>query len=211
MIDIQTLDVLRDNSQELRHHAVKFHYLHRWPVATSLPFGYALMINSERYAPDGRLWGFVVMKKPQHLRQKDLFGVPGQPTAWQVLDLARVWIHPSLQGESATEFFTNRAGQRAPRNLNVFSQMVSKVIKRVQWDWLEVHPPRFPELPYHILVIISYCQLDHHDGIGYRASGFQSIGLSADKAKEVYVRRLKMPQKSWKPTGRQLDLFSEVK
>lgn len=211
MLDIQSLDVLRDDSQELRHHVIKFHYLHRWPVPVSLPFGYVLMINSTRYAPDGRLWGLVVTKKPQHIRQQDLFGFPGLPTAWQILDLARVWVNPCLQGVSQSEVFINRQGQQQSRNLNVFSRMVSRVIKRVQWDWLAVHPPRFPDLPYHITLIISYCQLDHHDGVGYRASGFQSIGFTSDRTKEIYLRRLKMPQKSWKPTSHQLNLFNEVK
>src|SRR5687767_9987427 len=85
------------------------HYLHRWPDARSLPFAYALYVPDRfaisgagdlepgYYAPDGRLWGLVVMKKPQHHKQRGLFGHAGLPTSWQVLDLARVWIHPRLQ------------------------------------------------------------------------------------------------------------------
>ena len=195
-----TLQVVRDTSPELVRHVEEFHYLHRWPVPQSLPFGYCLLVDGQRTAWDGRLFGFVVMKKLQHLKQKGLFGYPGLPTAWQVLDLSRVWIHPNLQGKSMDENIINRFGHVVSKNPNVFSQMVSKVIKRVQWDWLEFHPPVYPGLPYHIEVIVSYCQLDHHDGTGYRASGFHSIGLSSDKTKEVYIRRLHAPRKSWKPT-----------
>ena len=209
MIDIQSLDVTRNDSDELRYHVTHYHYLKRWPHPTSYPFGYSLMINGTRYAPDGSLWGLIVMKKPQHLRQRGLFGYPGLITAWQVLDLARVWINPCLQGEDRDKLFHNRAGELVPQNLNVFSRMVSKVIHRIQWDWLKVHPPVYPDLPYHIRLVISYCQLEHHDGTGYRASGFVSNGLSMDGEKELYLRPLRQPQKAWHPTNQQLRLFED--
>ena len=68
------LNVLRDNSQELKYNVEQYHYLHRWPTGLSLPFGYILTVDGTRHAPDGRLWGFVVMKKLQHLKQQGLFG-----------------------------------------------------------------------------------------------------------------------------------------
>lgn len=166
------------------------HYLHRWPDPRSLPFAYVLWIDNGRWqtcrADDGRPYGVVVMKKPQHHQHKGLFGYEGLPTSWQVLDLARVWVHPDLQhpldnGHAAC----------------VFSQMVSLVLRRVQSDWLTIHPPRFPNQPYHIETIISYCELTHHDGTAYRASGFTRHGFSNDRTKEVYVRRLRRPRRSW--------------
>lgn len=168
---------------EVRAHCEDFHYLHRWPDPRSLPFGYALQVDGQLRAPDGRLLGLLVMKKPQHHHQRGLFGWPGLPTAWQVLDLTRVWIHPDLQQPGA----------------NVFSQMVGRMFRCVQADWLEHHPPRYPDLPYHITLIISYCELEHHDGTAYRASGFTSAGKTVDGSKEVYVHRLKPPLKSWQP------------
>lgn len=173
------------------------HYLHRYPDPRSLPFGYMLHYGDSLHAPDGRLWGFVVMKKPQHHQQRGLFGYAGLPTAWQVLDLARVWVHPSLQRKENGH------------SLCIFSQMVSRVLKRVQADWLDHHPPRYPEQPYHIEVIISYCDLRHHDGKAYRASGFTWNGYGGkDRTKEVYFRKLRPPLKSWQPTRpAQLPLF----
>lgn len=172
----------------VKEHCELYHYLHRYPDPRSLPFGYVLHVDGAERAEDGRLHGLIVMKKPQHLKQRKLFGYKGLPTAWQVLDLARVWIHPALQGHVDGHARC------------VFSQFVSRVIRRVQWDWLDHHPPRYPSEPYHIEVIISYCDLNHHDGTAYRASGFKWNGYSEKKTKEVYYRLLHKPFKSWQPT-----------
>lgn len=194
-MDVQ---LIRNDSHMLRHHIEKYHYLHEWPHPRSLPFGYCVQINGRRYASDGRLFGVLVMKKPQHHRQKNLFGYEGLPTAWQVLDLARVWLHPELQkaqpnGHAACLF--SRAVSRLWQPVGRPDQR----LRRVQADWLSHHPPRFPDLPYHILVLLSYCQLSHHDGVGYRAAGFQSIGKTSDGEKEIYVRRLPAPKYVWRP------------
>jgi hypothetical protein len=182
----------------VRDHCLRYHYLNQWPDPRSLPFAYALEMDGALLAPDGRLNGLIVMKKPQHHQHWNLFGWPGLPTAWQVLDLARVWINPWLQR------------REAGHSLCIFSQMVSRVLRRVQWDWLEHHPPRYPEQPYHIELIISYCERNHHTGLAYRASGFRQHGYSRDGTKEVYIRRLKKPLKRWTPAVHstiQLPLF----
>lgn len=188
--------VERDDSGFVQQRVVQDHYLHRWPSPLSLPFGYRLLNQGRSTAPDGRAWGVAVMKKPQQLRHSGLFGYEGLPTHWQALDLARVWIHPDLQGE------------RSGHSLCVFSQMVSLVFRRVQADWLEHHPPVFPELPYQIRVVISYCDLAHHDGTAYRASGFRRWGISSDGDKEVYARWLKKPLKAWRPIQESMEVFA---
>lgn len=157
------------------------HYLHRYPDPRSLPFAYALVVDGKTHSSDGNLHGIIVFKKPQHHAQRGLFGYEGLPTAWQVLDMGRVWINPSLQQPG----------------LNVFSRMVSLVMHRVQWDWLEHHPPRFPDKPYHIELVISYCELAHHDGAAYKACSFTSAGPTTDKSKELYIKKLRPPLKSW--------------
>lgn len=194
-MDIQ---IIRDDSKTLIDHVEQYHYLHKYPDPRSLPFGYRIEINGSRYASsDGRLYGFLVIKKLQHHKQAGLFGYDDLPTAWQVLDLARVWVHPELQ----RKIFNGHA-------LGVFSQAVSKLwqpvgkpdqrMSRLQADWLEHHPPVYPKLPYHIRVLISYCQLDHHDGTGYKASGFKSIGRTNDGEKEIYVRHFRQPKYVWR-------------
>lgn len=179
--------VMRDDSEGIRQTIETHHYLRRWPDPRSLPFGYRLIIDGSSAAGDGRPHGIVVFKKPQHHKQKGLFGYDGLPTAWQVLDLARVWVHPDWQ--------RHENGHA----LSMFSRMVSKALKVVQRDWLEHHPPRYPELPYHIELVISYCELLHHEGIGYRASNFKSIGKTSDSTKELYAYWLKSPRWKWMP------------
>lgn len=196
--------LIRDDSNFLVHHVETFHYLHRWPDGRSLPFGYRIEVDGEDKADDGRLLGLLVMKKPQHHKQRDLFGYGDSPTSWQVLDLARVWIHPQLQRK-----------QDNGHALAVFSRAVSRLwqpvgkadqrMTRLQADWLAHHPPRFPELPYHIRIIMSYCQLEHHDGASYKASGFKNIGITNDGAKEIYVRHLHQPKMVWRDP--QMSLF----
>lgn len=184
------------------------HYLHRWPDPRSLPFAYALAVDGQVYAVDGRLNGMAVFKKPQHHQQRKLFGYKGLPTAWQVLDLARVWIHPDLQHKQTN----GHAG-------NIFSQMVGLLLRQrgherlcaVQRDWIDHHPPRFPDQPYHIEVVISYCDLEHHDGRAYRASGFTWCGYTSDRSKEVYYRLLTPPRADWRDLTQQpaqLPLFA---
>jgi hypothetical protein len=191
--------VVRDDSVIVRSVIETHHYLHRYPDPRSLPFAYRLIREHQTIAPDGRPWGVVIFKKPQHHKQVGLFGYPGLITSWQVLDLARVWVHPDLQIRHEIHAAC------------VFSQMVGLALRRVQWDWLKHHPPVFPNLPYHIRLIISYCDLNHHEGTAYRASSFTRIATTSDGTKEVYTRWLKQPKKSWKPTApMQPPLFQEV-
>lgn len=201
------IQIERDSSARLKEHVERYHYLHRWPDARSLPFAYRIEVDGKAEAPDGRLFGLLVLKKPQHHKQHGLFGYAGEPTAWQVLDLARVWIHPSLQR------------REHGHSLCVFSRAVSELwrpvdrphlrLRRLQADWLQHHPPVFPELPYHVEILLSYCQLAHHDGVGYRAAGFRSIGRSRDQEKEVYVIRLPKPRFVWPGDGERARPASE--
>jgi hypothetical protein len=202
------------------------HYLKKWPHPKSLPFSYRLLVDGRTSAPDGRPFGLMVWKQLQHGRQRGLFGYEGLPTKWQVLDLARVWVHPELQAvqweglSRPTRFEDGTVGRRpVTHTLNVFSRMVSAVLARtpgsdscqLQRDWLAHHPPRFPELPYHVELVISYCQLDHHDGTGYRAANFRSFGLTADRTKEIYFRRLRSPRAAWVPPAEaQAGLFEHA-
>jgi hypothetical protein len=194
------IKIIRDDSPVIRDHVEQYHYLHKYPDPRSLPFAYRIEVDGKMVATDGRLLGLLVVKKPQHHRQRNLFGYRDLPTSWQILDLARVWIHPQLQYH-----------QSNGHSLAIFSRAVSRLwqptgkphqrLLRLQEDWLDHHPPRFPHLPYHIRILISYCQLEHHDGTGYKAAGFKSIGLSNDGEKEVFIRQLANPKYNWQPRG----------
>lgn len=166
----------------VRERCEEDHYLHRWPDPRSLPFAYVVQVNGNSHAEDGRINGLLVLKKLQHHKQRNLFGYPGLPTAWQVLDLARVWIHPQWQTPG----------------VNLFSRAVSQVLKRVQRDWLDHHPPRFPDRPYHVEIVVSYADNRFHKGTAYKACNFQEWGQSDGKT--LYIYRLPPPRWAWQPT-----------
>ena len=208
-MNLSTSRATGDELAAVQAHCEQYHYLHRWPDPRSLPFAYVLEVDGEIYAPDGRLFGLTVFKKPQHHQQRGLFGHKGLPTSWQVLDLARVWIHPHLQAK------------QDGHALCIFSQMLGRLMHQsgherlcaVQRDWLDHHPPRFPNEPYHTEVIISYCDRNHHDGVAYRASGFTWNGYTADRTKEVYYKLLKSPRADWREVTQQpaqLPLFADM-
>lgn len=180
-----TFDVFRDDSDLVKRTCVEKHYLKRWPDPRSLPFAYSLAVSGT-IAIEGWPWGIMVFKKPQHHRQRGLFGYPGLPTAWQVLDLARVWINPVLQGK-----------QLNGHSICAFSRMFALVTRQIQRDWLIHHPPVFPNLPYHVELLISYAQLDHHDGTAYRACNFTRLDLTKDGLKDLFIRKLRRPNWRW--------------
>ncbi len=186
-----TFSVQRVPEYFVRATIEQHHYLHRYPDPRSLPFAYALAVDGRLLHADGRPLGIVVYKKLQHHKQTGLFGGSGQPTAWQVLDLARVWVHPDLQSVSWTGLDRKRRPVR--HTLNVFSRIVSLSLKAVQRDWLTHHPPVYPELAYHVELILSYCDREHHQGTGYRAAGFSLWGETSDGTKDIYLRHLRPP------------------
>lgn len=49
-------------------------------------------------------------------------------------------------------------------------------MRLVQRRWLEVHPPRYLDQPYHIELILSYSDTRYHRGTVYRATNFQYAG-----------------------------------
>src|SRR5690606_19575364 len=137
--------------------AKKYHYMHRPVHPRANPFGWGVTFDGELYRPDGAPAGFIMFASIHFTRLKGEFGEPGLPTKWQVLSLARLWLHDDL-----------------PRNSETVT--IAKALKLVQRRWLEVHPPVFPDEPYHILKIISYADTRFHDGTIYKAANFRYTG-----------------------------------
>jgi len=46
----------------------------------------------------------------------------------------------------------------------------------VQRRWLEVHPPPYPEQPYHVRKVVSYADTRYHQGTIYQAANFREYG-----------------------------------
>ena len=148
--------------------AIQNHYLHRRVHDLACPFGWALEFDGQLYQPDGKPSGFIIFASVHFVKLRNEFGYPGLPTKWQVLSLARLWLHDEL-----------------PKNSETCT--IAKALKLVQRRWLEVHPPRFPYEPYHILKIISYADTKFHTGTIYRAANFRDTGrtMSAERHKNT--------------------------
>ncbi len=148
--------------------ASQHHYLHRPVHDRACPFGWAIEFDGQLSRPDGKPSGFIIFASVHFVRLRGEFGYPGLPTKWQVLSLSRLWLHDDL-----------------PKNSETCT--IAKALKLVQRRWLEVHPPRFPDEPYHILKIISYADTKFHTGTIYRAANFRDTGrtMSAGRHKNT--------------------------
>lgn len=136
--------------------SVKYHYMHKAPTSRSIPFGWGITWDGEVTNKEGDPYGFIIYALIHYTKLAGEFGYPGLPTNWQVLSLARLWLHDDL-----------------PKNSETY--VIGKTLKMIQHRWLEIHPPRFPELPYHIVKVISYADLEFHKGTIYKAANFREV------------------------------------
>lgn len=94
---------------------------------------------------------------------------------WEVLNLARIWVHPHYQRGGIyyhpTELpgFVDRCG--AWRS-TLISTLLDNVLYRVGYDYLMQHPPVDCSQPYAIRCVLSYCDRSTHRGAVYRAAGW---------------------------------------
>lgn len=164
--------------------AKEHHYMHRAVHPKSCPFGWALNWNGSFVRPDGKPNAFIIYASIHYTRLKGQFGYDGLPTRWQVLSLARLWIHPdfqaggSLYSPSIVPGFVDRKGVFRS---TLATEIIRSSIEQVQQRWIEVHPPRFPDQPYHIRKIISYADTEFFSGAIYRAFGFREIGRTVSQ------------------------------
>lgn len=161
----QRIDLITGKRDTLNDMAEKYHYLHRRVHQRSCPFGYMVTFDGMTTMPDGLPCGFIIFASIHFTRQKNLFGYDGLPSQWQVLSLARLWLHDELPKNSET-IVISKAIQ--PKGL--------ERISRVGMDWLRTHPPKIPGEPYHIRLIVSYADNTvGHAGTIYKAANFEGL------------------------------------
>lgn len=203
------INLIEMNRDWLNGMATAYHYMHRPVHQRSCPFGWAILFDEQLYQADCKPSGFIVFASIHFTRLSGEFGYPGLPTKWQVLSLARLWLHDDL-----------------PRNSETC--VIGKALKLVQRRWLEVHPPVNICEPYHIRKIISFADTRYHQGVIYRAANFRFAGHTVSQRRHTntrgsgmdgatlarYVYDLKKP--NWKyediagqPVGVQLGLWGE--
>ena len=98
-----------------------------------------------------------------------------------------------------------------------------EMLRRVQGDWLKHHPPRYPDEPYHIRLIMAYAdRAVGHEGTIYRAANFELWGQTNNtrrrhttrgeddgNVKLIYVYRLQEPRWKYEPPQIALPLSVE--
>lgn len=95
---------------------------------------------------------------------------------WEILNLARVWVHPRFQkgglycsAEDGLPGYTDRRGMWRS---TLASSLIGLALAQVGYDYLVQHPPVDCAYPYAIRAVLSYCDRRLHKGTIYRASGF---------------------------------------
>ncbi|AFZ38286.1 hypothetical protein Sta7437_4854 (plasmid) [Stanieria cyanosphaera PCC 7437] len=187
----QRISVERCGLKWAQQLVTKHHYLHRPIHPRSLPFAYSISLDDE-------IVGTIIMATPHFTKKKGLFGYDGLPTKWQVLQIARLWIDPKYQHPQSNGHASNIA-----------SCAIAKVLKRVNDDWLEHHPPKYLDQPFNIELVISYADTSvGHQGTIYRAANFQRWGETTNnrprhglskgskEPKILYIYRFKQKSKS---------------
>lgn len=90
-------------------------------------------------------------------------------------NLARVWLDPRVQAGGRWCTPKNLPGYTDRRGVwrsTLASWCIQAALERVGSDYLTVRPPVFPDEPYEIKAVLSYCDTRLHRGTIYRAAGF---------------------------------------
>lgn len=160
--------------------AVAVHHYLRAPVDSRCsPVAY-LVVAADEYVV-----GCLIFGRPEATRcytggltygsLADVRAGRAQFDRWEVLNLARVWLDPRVQSGGRWCTAKNLPGYTDRRGVwrsTLASWCVQAALQRVGYDYLTVRPPVFPDEPYEIRAVLSYCDTSRHKGTLYRAAGF---------------------------------------
>jgi hypothetical protein len=160
------------------------HYLHRRVDTRCSPVGYAIILGDSPV-------GILLFGRPQSTSCYPFFGSVedvqtgrAEVTRWQILNLARVWIHPTAQkggGLYGPEWgLPGFVDRRGVWRSTLASAAINAAFDRIVIDYLVEKPPCFPEEPYELRYAISYCDTRIHKGALYRAAGFELYRTNKD-------------------------------
>lgn len=188
----------------------KHHYLKSWPHNQSRPHTYTVKYvdgsNPLSRSCVERV-GVVVVGGLHITRCKGWWGYEGLPSQWQVLNLSRIWLAPSLQKGGRlchSEYipgFVDRKGIWRP---SAATWVIRQVLGRVQRDRVSLWPPVYPDQPYHIVMVVSYSDPARHRGEIYRNAKGRPLYTDADgrpvpgpSGKVGWYWKLPEPEWSW--------------
>ena len=156
----------------------RYHYLRKPVDVRCSLLAYLVLFHGERV-------GCLIFGRPEAQRCNGWYGSVEDVrtgrcriTRWQVLNLARVWLHPDIQ----------RAGLHYVPN--AATQVIAEALARVPYDYLVSHPPCFLEEPWLIAECLSYCDTRIHHGTLYRAANFRLVRENR-RGIQTYTRPLR--------------------
>jgi len=158
------------------------HYLHAPVDPRCSPVAYDIVLG----APECYLRaGVLIFGRPEATRcyagaltygsLKDVQAGRAQYDRWEVLNLARVWIHPQMQvgGEHYTpDLLPGYTDRRGVWHSTLTSTAISLALGRIGYDYLMKRPPVDCAYPYQVRAVLSYCDTRLHKGTIYQAAGF---------------------------------------
>lgn len=172
------------------------HYLHAPVDSRCSPLAYDVILDADS---ESLRIGVLIFGRPEATRCYDgklTYGSLADTQAgraeydrWEVLNLARVWLHPRAQkgGDLCDHVdmpgYYDRHGQWRS---TLASTAIQEGLGRVNYDYLRTHLPCFPDEPYQIRTVLSYCDTRLHKGTIYRASGFELARVNADGIETWY-------------------------
>jgi hypothetical protein len=107
---------------------------------------------------------------------------------WEMLNLARVWLHPNVQIGGIfyrPDLLPGYTDRRGVWRSTVASYVINLLTECVGYDYLIDHLPCFPDEPYEIKALLSYCDTSVHRGTIYRAAGWRLARIN-DRGIETY-------------------------
>lgn len=159
--------------------AMRHHYLGRPPDPRCRPLAYAVMIA-------GRKVGAVWFGRPESTRcyqglltygsRDDVAAGRAAYDRWEVLNLARLWLHRDVQEGGrlhSPRWLPGFVDRRGVWRSTLASAVIRQALARVGYDYLIAHPPVWVGQPYAIRAVLSYCDTRLHRGVVYRAAGFR--------------------------------------
>jgi hypothetical protein len=156
----------------------RHHYLGRLVDARSRPLVYLVLLAGEPM-------GCLIFGRPEATRVNGWYGSVEDVakgacplTRWQVLNLARVWLHADLQAGGRC-FLPNAA-----------SWAIAQALRRVGFEYLVHRPPVWLDEPYEIREVLSYCDTRVHQGTLYRAANFRLVRMN-ERGIATYARPLR--------------------
>jgi hypothetical protein len=134
--------------------------------------------------------GCLIVGRPQATRCQSWYGSVDDAAAgrcavtrWQVLNLARVWLVPSVQAggpDCAAEQLPGYIDRHGRWHSTLASDALRQLASRVGFEYLLARPPVFLDEPYEVRWLLSYCDSRQHRGVIYRAAGFELYRTNED-------------------------------